>query len=557
MSAAHEERSIFASLWRMLSRNRRRRLVLVTLTAALAALADGAVVALIAPVVTSLTSGNGISGDSTTPLVALGVALVLKNILVITLSWFKNTEVFSIQAKISEGLLRTFIRGHNSRAATLNAGQRTSITVTEPFQLVMNGYLPAVTIISEALAIAAVTVVLLVYEPVSTLIVVAVLVVALGAFSRLTRRRIVGFGHRRKDSDTQRQETVRAVLESRVEVNGLGAEADVMEHYRLPNHTSASMNARKAFLTEASKNVLELVALAALSPLAIYYLATESGSFLALLATLAAAAYRTLPALNRTMVAAQSLRFGVASARTIEPLLDHEEDDLPRVTQRREDHADEIGEIEVEIGAFALKDGRRVLNDHRFTLRRGDVCIVRGRSGSGKSTLVEAMVDGHPEVRVFADGQLLANGLSELSGRVGVTAQSPLVIAESTTRNLTLGSTNNVVDREVVVALADHATDSALSRDNVLGSEDRCVHRHGLSGGQAQRLSLMRALGPGRQVVLLDEPTSALDDRLTAALLGVIRSHRRSRIWLVVTHDPRLDALATVTVDFDESTKAC
>lgn len=71
--------------------------------------------------------------------------------------------------------------------------------------------------------------------------------------------------------------------------------------------------------------------------------------------------------------------------------------------------------------------------------------------------------------------------------------------------------------------------------------EDRADHFPAqLSGGQAQRVSIARALAMDPDVMLFDEPTSALDPELTGEVLEVIRSLARAGMtMLIVTHEMR------------------
>ena len=65
-----------------------------------------------------------------------------------------------------------------------------------------------------------------------------------------------------------------------------------------------------------------------------------------------------------------------------------------------------------------------------------------------------------------------------------------------------------------------------------------------LSGGQRRRVALARAVVSTAPVVLLDEPTTSLDAEAADQVIGAIRSAARDRTVLLVTHDPRLAAIA-------------
>ena len=86
--------------------------------------------------------------------------------------------------------------------------------------------------------------------------------------------------------------------------------------------------------------------------------------------------------------------------------------------------------------------------------------------------------------------------------------------------------------------MADERSHELLSWVGLDQLADRQVHE--LSGGQAQRIALVRALAPNPAVLLLDEPFSALDtelrQRLAADVVSLVRRERVATIH--VTHDP-------------------
>jgi ABC-type transport system involved in cytochrome bd biosynthesis fused ATPase/permease subunit len=162
---------------------------------------------------------------------------------------------------------------------------------------------------------------------------------------------------------------------------------------------------------------------------------------------------------------------------------------------------------------------------------------------------VEALVDGGPGLEIRYGGRLLDRGLSDLPGQVGVTAQSPLVLPATLAENLTLGLPGDGFDAEAAAPLLDHDPKSVLDASTIEAHLGTAIHRHAVSGGQAQRISLLRALDPAHDVVVLDEPTSALDGRASEALRDRIGATREGRVYVIVTHDPELKQLADLVVD--------
>ena len=165
-----------------------------------------------------------------------------------------------------------------------------------------------------------------------------------------------------------------------------------------------------------------------------------------------------------------------------------------------------------------------------LTLEAGEIVVVTGPSGSGKSTLLRTLADLEPadRGRVELDGRDRDSfAPAEWRARVLYLHQTPVRLPGSVRDNV-----------EAVAALAAQRPAAEVSLDLEL---DQPIEQ--LSGGEAQRLALDRALALDPDVLLLDEPTSALDgDAARAAEQRVARWVRTGRCALWVAHDAGLPA---------------
>ncbi|MGI4977115.1 MAG: dipeptide ABC transporter ATP-binding protein [Janthinobacterium lividum] len=177
-----------------------------------------------------------------------------------------------------------------------------------------------------------------------------------------------------------------------------------------------------------------------------------------------------------------------------------------------------------------------------FRLGVGECLGVVGESGSGKSTLGRAILQmAAYEGRILLDG----HDLGRLSGpervqqrrRVQVVFQDPreslnprMTVGQSVGEPLRLAGRPAAERRAAVAGLLERVGLPAALADRLPGS---------VSGGQAQRIAIARALAAEPDVIVLDEPTSALDVSTQAMLLNLLKdlSTERGLAYVFISHD--------------------
>jgi putative ABC transport system ATP-binding protein len=178
--------------------------------------------------------------------------------------------------------------------------------------------------------------------------------------------------------------------------------------------------------------------------------------------------------------------------------------------------------------------GKVIVREACLALRAGEVVAITGPSGAGKSSVLRLLnrLDEPTAGRVWLeDVDASAIPVRELRRRVGMVMQQANLFPGTVAENVSFGPSLRGV------AMAGAELEELLATVGLAGYAGRDVA--GLSGGEAQRVSLARTLANHPQVLLLDEPTSALDDAAKLVVEEALRA-AMTRVQggcVIVTHD--------------------
>ncbi|WP_323813277.1 ABC transporter ATP-binding protein [Cellvibrio sp. NN19] len=184
------------------------------------------------------------------------------------------------------------------------------------------------------------------------------------------------------------------------------------------------------------------------------------------------------------------------------------------------------------------------LQNISIRFERGTLNTIAGPSGSGKSTLADVILGLlHPATgELKIDGNLITNN-TELEeayqASIGYVPQHIFILDDNVIANVAFG----IAEKDVDLAQVTKALEQANALDFVsklpngihtsLGQDGKL-----LSGGQRQRIGIARALYRDNQVLVLDEPTSALDIHSEHELMNLLNQLKQNVLTIVISHRP-------------------
>lgn len=197
---------------------------------------------------------------------------------------------------------------------------------------------------------------------------------------------------------------------------------------------------------------------------------------------------------------------------------------------------DDFDEIRLENVSFSYSDDASVSNVD-FSVKKGEFAVIAGESGAGKSTVIKLLLglfkQNSGELYVTKDGKRYNIG-TNTRRLFAYVPQGNMIFAGTIRENIAFAR-ENATDEEV-----EKATRIAQIWDFVSNLEDGLDTKIGENGlgvseGQAQRISIARAVLYDAPVLLLDEATSALDADTENALLRDLRA-MTEKTCIIVSH---------------------
>ena len=169
-------------------------------------------------------------------------------------------------------------------------------------------------------------------------------------------------------------------------------------------------------------------------------------------------------------------------------------------------------------------DQKTVLKNLNLTIPDGMKIGIIGESGSGKTTLIK-LISGLYEVQ---------QGKIYIEGKMSVVMQGNKLFPFTIRENITCGheiSEEQIWEAVRIAQLEEWVKTLPKGLDTFTG-----VRGDNVSGGQAQRICIARAIAKNPQILILDEATSALDMETSAHLIEALQNWWKERTVISIAH---------------------
>ena len=246
----------------------------------------------------------------------------------------------------------------------------------------------------------------------------------------------------------------------------------------------------------------------------------------------------------------------IGSFTASERLMELEE--IPLEPEKDNQPIKDTAGIRLENVTFSYeKESRKILEHFNFNFPPQSITAILGETGSGKTTLIRlllALMEPQAgKISLYNEKGVLLQAAPSTRCNFSYVPQGNTLLSGTIRENLLLGDPN-ASEKEMKEALhcagADFVLQLPLGIDSICGEMG-----DGMSEGQAQRISIARALLKDSPILLLDEATSALDEETERIVIQNIISKYNQRTLIFITHRPEVLKHCTQTLTLNKKSK--
>lgn len=473
-------------------------------------------------------------------LVLLGV-FVVKNIYLAFLTAWQMRFVGNVQESLSHRLFSLYMKQPYAFHLHRNSANLLRNAVIEVDEFSGNAIVPLSTLIVEGMIGLAISMVLLVLEPVAVSIAAIVVGVAAVTLYLFARGPLQSWGQRRQYHEEQRLLQFQHGLRMIKEIKLSGQEEALCAWYQYHSGGLAKAAERFETMLRLPRLWFEVIFVGSVVAVIFVLMArhTPQQALVPILGVFATAAFRFIPSVSRILTSIHAL----SGTRPVIRLLHQELTDLGK-------HAEFAGSgqsrlhlrhtLSLDNVSFTHAGNAAPALCHiNLSISEGERVCITGPSGSGKSTLLDIVMGllSPTSGRVCVDDADIAGSYRSWQRCIGYVPQSLGLIDDSLRRNIALGVPDEEVDEDAMQKALNQAGLMEFVGSLPDGLET-VVGENGarLSGGQRQRIGIARALYHDPEVLVLDEPTSALDLDAEAGILRFVLEPDAGRTVLMAAH---------------------
>lgn len=265
------------------------------------------------------------------------------------------------------------------------------------------------------------------------------------------------------------------------------------------------------------------------------------GEFLSTVGLLAISVFKLIPSISKILNSLNGIKYASPSLQILDSLHNKFDKEVNKVY---EDNLTFENSIVIDNLTFKYKNKDKFLFENlNLKIEKNSSLGLVGRSGSGKSTLIDIICGFHKpnKGKVLVDNRDINKSSINWLNQISYIPQKVFVINDSLKRNIALGIEEKDINLNKLIKvlqqcrLEDFLNGLSDGLDTVLGDGGKSI-----SGGEAQRIGIARALYKETDIIILDEITSSLDPLNEEKIINIIKELSVSKTIIMISHNEKI-----------------
>ena len=481
-------------------------------------------------------------------LIAGGITLIavffVKGAYTIGLNYARSRFVYGRFQSISSALFKTYLFSPYTYHLNRNTADLIRNVTNETSLISSCVLLPILTILMQSVTTLGIFVLLVVVEPVITLITFLVIGCFSGLTLKLLKNRIQIHG---EIAVKERSRLIKGVNEGMGGIKYVAVTSRQNYFLNKFNHYLHNLKKAEIFVSisgQAIKPVNEFIAVLGMMIIAFFmiYQGRPLTAVIPVLALFGAAAIKFIPAITQIVSQLTTLRY---YSHSLDPVYRDIMDkrDMDSAGSLKADEYETLpftSEIELRDVVFWYPNtDAQAINGINLTIKKGEAIGFVGASGAGKTTIVDVILGllDPQSGGIFVDGVPITTHKQGWQNNIGYIPQFIFLADDTIRNNIAFGIPEEEISGEKINAAikAAQLEEFVNTLENGVNTE---IGEQGarISGGQRQRIGIARALYNNPDVLIMDEATSALDNITEKYVINAIESLKGKRTIIMIAH---------------------
>ena len=551
----------FSDVVKILSKKHKFKLIIFTLLFLLSTMFETIGIGFVIPVIEAISNYDNFSlrlnklnfinidnvDQNTVVKIVIGILLVIytiKNIFLTILSYLQFKFLKDVKFELGDiafnvYLKKNFIHHLNTNSSKIIRNINDTTFATEAVKNLM-------IIISETFVVIGISIFLFIFQPVSTLICLILMISFMFIFQFFFHEKSKLYGEGRFNSEEKKLKFIKDIFGSIKDIKIKKKENFFLKKFNFVNKMLTQYEMRQNFLSSLPRFWLEWATIFVMVVLVFYFVSLELNSekYFVILGVFAASAFRLMPSFSRIISALQRMKFIHPVLKEFNKIaLDNSEFILEN-KQGDEKSFPFKKNIKFEnISFYYLEKEKKIFDKVNFQINKGEFVGISGKSGSGKSTLISLLTGllKAKSGKIVIDDQidiLEPQNLHNWQKKIGYVPQNIFIHDSSVIENVAFGVEENSIDIPKIIGLLKTMQLNQFAKDLEVNKKTN-LGEYGdkISGGQKQRIGIARALYNDPDILILDEATSALDKENEQKIINdLVKLKNKNITILMISH---------------------